>query len=38
MAESFNAAHWLLGRHAAATPDRIAVTTAGSTDGATALT
>ena len=25
MAESFNAADWLLGRHAAATPDRVAV-------------
>ncbi len=27
--ELFNAAHWLLGRHAAATPDRIAVTAIG---------
>jgi benzoate-CoA ligase family protein len=31
----FNAAHWLLGRHAAATPDRIAVT-AVAADGGTA--
>ena len=35
MAESFNAAHWLLGRHAAATPDRVAVT-AVAADGTTA--
>jgi benzoate-CoA ligase family protein len=28
-AEQFNAAHWLLGRHAAATPDRVAVTAVG---------
>jgi benzoate-CoA ligase family protein len=27
--ERFNAAHWLLGRHAAATPDRVAVTAVG---------
>jgi benzoate-CoA ligase family protein len=35
MAESFNAADWLLGRHAAATPDRVAVT-AVAADGSTA--
>ena len=35
MAESFNAAQWLLGRHAAATPDRVAVT-AVAADGTTA--
>jgi benzoate-CoA ligase family protein len=32
VAESFNAAHWLLGRPAAATPDRVAITTTDGTD------
>jgi benzoate-CoA ligase family protein len=36
VAESFNAAHWLLGRHAAATPDRVAVTLAPGPAGAAA--
>ncbi len=38
MAESFNAAHWLLGRHAAATPDRVAVTAVDAAGTATDLT
>jgi benzoate-CoA ligase family protein len=38
MAESFNAGHWLLGRHAAATPDRVAVTAVAADGAATDLT
>nr|MDQ2876542.1 AMP-binding protein [Actinomycetota bacterium] len=38
MPESFNAAHWLLGRHAAATPGRVAVTAVAADGTATDLT
>jgi benzoate-CoA ligase family protein len=36
--ELFNAAHWLLGRHAAATPDRVAVTAIGHDGSASDVT